>query len=260
MKKTICAVLCTALCCAGLAGCGQQETPDVPKPWAATGEAVQTAAQIETTQRGELSTLAMLDSDDASITLPVGVTVQDVTQLQKVIWRAFFFRDADFHTAEAADVLPYLTDGATPWGLQYIYDTYDPAHLHGEYEQLSVESDPDPLERFPDVYYRVDGSVMDFLMNGVFGVEPDETLQTDGAYCADGVWYFNSLATGMTTNETVLHAWQTIGENHFRLTVELLQADAEGEMTHERSAFIDVRRTDEDGVRVWQVMKIETFE
>ena len=260
MRKIVCVALCIFLCCTVFAGCGEQAVDDAPKPWAATGEAAQTAPETETTQREELSTLAALNTDDASITLPSGVTGQDVTQMQKVLWRAFFFRDFDVRMATSVDVLPFLTDGASPWGLQSIYDTFDAAHLHGEYEQLSVETEPDPLGLFPDMYYRVDASVMDFLFRGVFGVEADETLETDGAYCADGVWYLNSLPTGVIKSETVLHAWQTLDDGQYRLTAELLQADEDGEMVHARSAFVDVRRADEDGVRVWQILKVETFE
>ena len=260
MRKGFCVVLCILLCCAVLFGCGKQASDDGPKPWAATGTVPETVAETETTRQEEMSTLAALETDSASITLPQGVTAQDVTRIETVLWRAFFFRDQDFAKASAADVLYYLADSATPWGLRYIYDTFDEAHSHGEYEQLSVETDPDPLEKFPDLYYRVDGSVMDFLFQEVFGVEPDETLETDGAYCADGVWYFNSLATGMVQNETVLHAWQTLGDNHYRLTAELLQTTAEGDMEHEASSFVEICLRETDDLRVWQIMKIETFE
>ena len=259
MRKIVCILLCV-LYCAGLSACGQPETNDAPKPWAATGTTREPEKEAETTRREELSTLAALETDDAAITLPSGVTAQDVTRMQTALWRAFFFRDQDFAEAKAADVLPYLADSATPWGLRYIYDTFDPAHTHGDYEQLSVETDPDPLSRFPDLYYRVDGGVMDFLFRDVFGVEPDETVQTDGAYCADGVWYFNSLATGMTENETVIHAWQTLGDRQYRLTAELLLADSEGEKTHEASAFVEIRPADAGELRVWQIVRVETFE
>ena len=260
MRKLFLAGLSVLLCCAVLTGCGKPETPEDERPWAATGVVKETAEETETTRQEEMSTLASLDNSGVSITLPPGVTAQDVDTMQTVLWRAFFYHDCDFTAASTADVLPFLADSAVPWGLRYIYDTVDPAHTHGEYEQLSVETDPDPLSLFPDLYYRVDGSVMEFLLRDVFGVKPDETVQTDFAYCADGVWYFNSLATGLEGNETVLHAWQTLGENHYRLTAELLLAQNETEMTHEKSAFVEISLHEVDGLRVWQIMNIETFE
>ena len=261
MKKKICLLLCGILCMSVFAGCGGKKTEtDGPKPWAATGTAVQTEAETETTRQEEMSTLAALELDESSITLPAGIYAADIEKLETVLWRAFFFRDQDFKKASTEDALAYIADSAMPWGLRYIYDTFDPAHTHGEYEQLSVETDPDPKELFPDMYFRADESVMTFLLEDVFGVKPDTAFETESAYFADGSWYFNNLPTGMTQNKTQIRACQIVDEGHYRLTAELLLAANEEETEHEASAFVDILLHENEGERYWQILNVETFE
>ena len=246
-----------------LCGCaGQKTVDDGPKPWAAPStQADQTQAQTEWTKQAEMSTLAMLETDGASITLPQGVTAADVEQLEHALWMPFFYHAlTPDPVATAQDVLPYLTNGAVPWGLFYLYDTFDPAHTHGEYEKLSVVEKPDPLAQFPDEYYRVDQTVLQFLFGDVFQVRTDLTFADDGYYFADGFGYFNCLPTGMEGYETHVRACQTASDGQYRITAELLIAQDAETMSHAASAFVDASVVEKDGLRYWAIHQVEPFE
>lgn len=245
------------------AGCAQEKpTEDGPKPWAAPSGATAAAETTEAwTKQEELSTLAALENDGSSITLPAGVTGADVEQAEKAFWMAFFYTPLEpSPVATAQDVLPYLTNGAVPWGLLYLYDTFDPAHTHGEYEKLSVADEPDPRELFPDEYYKVDESVLFFLFSDVFGARPDWTVSTEGYYAEDGFGYFTSLPTGIEGFKAHVRACQVLSEGHYRLTLELLIADNEETYVHSRSSFVDAAIADADGLRYWKIERVEPFE
>ena len=152
MKK-LCILLMACLLCVLPAGCAKEKpADDGPKPWAAPTGATSAAETTEAwTKQEEMETLAALENDGASITLPEGVTAADIEQAEQAFWMAFFYTPLEpSPIATAKDVLPYLTNGAVPWGLLYLYDTFDPAHTHGAYEKLSVADEPDPQALFPD--------------------------------------------------------------------------------------------------------------
>ena len=263
MKK-LCILFLVCLLAVLPAGCAKEEkrVDDGPKPWAApTGATTAAETTEEWTKQQEMETLAALENDGASITLPDGVTAADIEQAEKAFWMAFFYTPLEpSPVATAQGVLPYLTNGAVPWGLLYLYDTFDPAHTHGAYEKLSVADEPDPQALFPDEYYKVDESVLFFLFSDVFGARPDWTVSTDGYYFDDGYGYFTSLPTGIEGFETHVRACQTISEGHYRLTLELLIADNEEQYAHSRSSFIDASIVDADGLRYWRIERVEPFE
>ena len=262
MKK-LCILFLAVLLFVLPAGCaGKQETDDGPKPWAAPSGAVTVAETTEEwTKQEEMSTLAALENDGASITLPQGVTPADIEQAEKAFWMAFFYTPLEpSPIAAAQDVLPYLTNGAVPWGLLYLYDTFDPAHTHGAYEKLSVETQPDPRGMFPDEYYKADESVLFFLFSDVFGARPDWTFAAEGYYVEDGFGYFTCLPTGIEGFETHVRACQTLSEGHYRLTLELLIAEDETSFTHARSSFVDASIVETDDLRYWKIERVEPFE
>ena len=245
------------------AGCaGKKLTDDGPKPWAAPSGAAENAeTTAEWTKQEEMETLAAIETDESSITLPQGVTAADVGQAEKAMWMAFFYTPLEpTPIATAKEVLPYLTNGAVPWGLLYLYDAFDPAHTHGEYEKLSVADEPDPQELFPDEYYKVDESVLFFLFSDVFGARPDWTFSSEGYYAQDGFGYFTCLPTGIEGFETHVRACQTLSEGHYRLTLELLIAEDEETYVHSRSSFVDASIVEADGLRYWRIERVEPFE
>ena len=245
------------------AGCaGKKLTDDGPKPWAAPSGAAENAeTTAEWTKQEEMETLAAFETDESSITLPQGVTAADVGQAEKAMWMAFFYTPLEpTPIATAKEVLPYLTNGAVPWGLLYLYDAFDPAHTHGEYEKLSVADEPDPQELFPDEYYKVDESVLFFLFSDVFGARPDWTFSSEGYYAQDGFGYFTCLPTGIEDFETHVRACQTLSEGHYRLTLELLIAEDEETYVHSRSSFVDASIVEADGLRYWRIERVEPFE
>lgn len=262
MKKTA-IVFLIALFTLLPAGCMREEqTDDGPKPWAApSGATAKVETTAERTTQEEMPTLAEFTTDESSITLPAGVTAADVAQAEQALWMAFFYTPLEpSPIATAQDVLPYLTNGAVPWGLLYLYDTFDPAHTHGAYEKLSVADKPDPRELFPDEYYKVDESVLLFLFGDVFGVRPDLTFSAEGYYAEDGYGYFTCLPTGIEGFRTVVRACQTLSEGQYRLTLELLIAENEEEYAHSRSSFVDAAIVDADGLRYWKIERVEPFE
>ena len=245
------------------AGCGaEQEVDEGPKPWAASSDATAAAETTEAwTKQEEMETLATFVTDESSITLPVGVTGADVEQAEQAFWMAFFYTPLEpSPVATAQDVLPYLTNGAVPWGLTYLYDTFDPQHTHGEYVKLSVADEPDPQELFPDEYFKVDESVLAFLFADVFGARPDWTFSAEGYYAQDGFGYFTCLPTGIEGFETHVRACQTLSEGHYRLTLELLIAEDEETFLHSRSSFVDASIVEADGLRYWKIERVEPFE
>ena len=246
-----------------LSGCaGKKKTDDGPKPWAAPSTQATTAeTQTEPTRQEELSTLAALETNTGSVTLPKGVTAADVEALEKALWVQFFYNPLEPQpVATVKDVLPYLTNGTVPWGLFYIYDTFDPAHTHGKYEKLSVLDAPDPCGQFPDEYYKVDESVLQFLFGDVIHLRPDWTYSAEGYYYDNGFGYFTSLPTGLEGYETHIRAFQTLESGQNRLTAELLVADGENTMRHAASAFVDVTVEEKDGLRWWSISRVEPFE
>lgn len=262
MKKLL-ALLLICLLAVLPAGCGsEQQTDDGPKPWAApSGVSEPEKTTEEWTKQEEMETLAALETDDASITLPAGVTAADVEQAEKAMWMAFFYTPLEpSPVATAQDVLPFLTNGAVPWGLLYIYDTFDPAHTHGEYVKLSAADEPDPQALFPDEYYKVDKSVMAFLFADVFGARPDWTFSAQGYYADEEYAYFVNMPTGIEGFETHVRACQTLSEGHYRLTLELLIADNEEEYVHSRSSFVDASIVGQDDLRYWKIERVEPFE
>ena len=245
------------------AGCGGKQTADDgPRPWAAPStEQAAAETQTEWTKSEELPTLAALEADEIGITLPQGVTAADIRQLEKALWMQFFYTPLEPDgVATAQDVLPYLANSAVPWGLFYIYDTFDPAHVHGDYEKLSVVDAPDPRGLFPDEYYKVDETVLLFLYGDVFGVQPDFAFSTDGYYFEDGFGYFVCLPTGLEGYETHIRACQTIAEGQYRVTAELQIAEDEDAFSHAASAFVDVSLAEKDGLRFWTITRVEPFE
>lgn len=262
MKK-ICILFILAMLAAVLTACGtKQAADDGPRPWAApsTKEAA-AETQTEWTKSEELPTLAALEADEIGITLPQGVTAADIRQLEHALWMQFFYTPLNPDpVATAQDVLPYLTNGTVPWGILYMYDTFDPAHVHGGYEKLSVADAPDPRGLFPDAYYKVDQTVLQFLFGDVFGVRPDWTFSTDAWYFEDGFGYFTCLPTGLEAYETHVRACQTIGENRYRITAELQIAEGEDEFSHAASAFVEVSLAEKDGLRYWTIARVEPFE
>ena len=245
------------------AGCaGKKLTDDGPKPWAApSGAAENVETTAEWTKQEEMETLAAFETDESSITLPQGVTAADVEQAEKAMWMAFFYTPLEpSPIATAKEVLPYLTNGAVPWGLLYLYDAFDPAHTHGEYEKLSAADEPDPQALFPDEYYKVDESVLFFLFSDVFGARPDWTFSSEGYYAQDGFGYFTCLPTGIEGFETHVRACQTLREGHYRLTLELLIAEDEETYVHSRSSFVDASIVEADGLRYWRIERVEPFE
>lgn len=262
MKK-LCILFILGLVSALLTGCGSQKpTDDGPKPWAAPATEKATAeAQTEWTKSAEMPTLAALETQENGITLPQGMTAADIQQLEKALWMQFFYVALEPDpVATAQDVLPYLANSAVPWGLFYLYDTFDPAHMHGAYEKLSVEDAPDPRGLFPDEYYRVDQTVLQFLFADVFQARPDWTFSTESYYFEDGFGYFICLPTGLEGYETHIRACQSLGEGQYRLTAELQIAEGEDVFSHAASAFIDVSIIEKDGLRFWSITRVEPFE
>ena len=245
-----------------LGGCFAEKTPDDgPKPWAAPStKATTTEPTTEWTKQAEMPTLAALETDSASITLPQGVTAADITVLEQALWMQFFYHELTASPARTQDVLPYLTNGAVPWGLFYLYDAFDPQHTHGEYEQLFVVDAPDPLSQFPDAYYKVDETVLRFLLADVFHVQPDLTVADEGFYFRDGFGYFNCLPTGLEGYETHIRACQTLPEGRLRITAELMIAEDVDSFAHARSAFLEGSIIEKDNLRFWQIDRVEPFE
>ncbi len=250
--------VCVSLC----AGCGAttQTDPDAPKPWAASStEAVSAEAETAFTHQEELSTLAALEASELGITLPDGMTAADIIAAEQMLWNTCFFTPLP-EGASAEEAIAFITDGAVPWGLLRIYDAADPGHTHGAVEQLSVETEPDPLEQFPDLYYKAEDAVMTFLLGDIFGVEPDEAPDGEGYYRQDGFWYFNSLPTGEGGYETHIRACQTLGDGRFRLTAELQQKQEDESLAHARSAFVLIEPVEQEGLRFLKILSIEPFE
>lgn len=255
--------LCAALAAVLLfyAGCGKEQADDAPKPWAATsGAAKAVQSTTETTRSPELSTMAVLETDGASITLPMGVTAADIAQLEAMLWPHFFYVDYNSADASVQDAMEYITDGSVPWGLPRIYDTLDPGAVHGTYEQLSVLTDPDPRELFPDAYYKVDAAVVDFLLQDVLHCTPDSRVRTDAFYAEGAYYYFRCLATGVQPTEAHVRACQTLENGHYRITAELMSAAPDSEPVHEKSAFLEVSIVRTGTLRHWTIYSVETFE
>lgn len=242
-------------------GCGKQSAENEPKPWAVTdGVTKVVKATTETTHSAELPTMEVLDTDGASITLPMGVTAADIATLETMLWARFFYVDYDSTRADVESAMAYITDGYAPWGLQRIYDVLDPEATHGTYEQLSVETDPDPRGLFPDTYYKVDAAVIDFLLDGVLHCAPNRHVRTDNFYAEGEFYYLGCLPTGLTPTETHIRACQTLDNGHYRITAELMSQTPDGEPVHEKSAFLEVSIAQTGALRHWTVYSVETFE
>lgn len=243
------------------AGCGKQQSEDTPKPWAVTsGMTKETVAPTETTHSVELPTMETLETDGASITLPMGVTAADIATLEEMLWSRFFYVDYDSTQADVESAMAYITDGYAPWGLQRIYDVLDPEATHGTYEQLSVETDPDPRGLFPETYYKADAAVAEFLLEDVLHCTPNRHVRTESFYADGEFYYFGCLPTGLTPTETHVRACQTLENGHYRITAELMSQTPDGEPTHEKSAFLEVSIVRTGTLRHWTVYSVETFE
>ena len=262
MKKRILCCISILASVSLLVSCGAKaETdPDAPKPWAAssTGTSV-TEAETEPTRQEELSTLAALEANELGITLPDGIVASDILAAEQMLWNTCFYTPLP-EDASGTDAIAFITDGAVPWGLLRIYDAADPEHIHGAVEQHSVETEPDPLEQFPEMYYTAEDSVMAFLIKEVFGVLSDDVPQGEGYYRQDGLWYFNSLPTGEGGYETHIRACQTLGDGRYRLTAERQQKQEDESLAHARSAFVVVEPVDEEPLRYLRILSIEPFE
>ncbi|MDD6061258.1 MAG: hypothetical protein PUB99_01425 [Oscillospiraceae bacterium] len=255
--------LCAALAVILLfyAGCGKRQTEEEPRPWAVSStNAKPTETPTETTRSAELPTMETLETDGTSITLPMGVSAADIAQLEAMLWPHFFYVDYDSTDADVQDAMEYITDGSVPWGLQRVYDTLDPDASHGTYEQLSVETDPDPRSLFPDTYYKVDAAVVDFLLEDVLHCTPDSRVRTDAFYAEGDYYYFRCLATGVQPTEAHVRACQTLENGHYRITAELMTADPDSEPSHLKSAFLEVSIARTGALRHWTVYNVETFE
>lgn len=262
-KAALCLLLCGILLC--YAGCGQQE-PVVDeredRPWATAGETAQRKIpEEEYTHSEELVTLETLITDDSTITLPLGVTADDITKLESILWEPFFYADYNNESDSMEEAMRYIGDYARPLGLMEIYDKLDPEHTHGEYELVSIVDEPDPMELFPDEYYKVDASVIDFLVEDVFQNVSNHRLRTDNFYCRGDYFYMNFLPSGVTPVEAHVRACQSLDNGHYRLTVESFILDElTDEPIHNKSAFIEAAIVQTGNLRHWTIFSVETFE
>lgn len=243
-----------------LCACEKNSGDDGPKPWAAPSDAETKQSETETTRSEELETLEEITAADGEITLPAGIKQEDIAKLERMIWSGFFDAGYDRETAKAKDVMRFIAIDNLPIGIFYILQTTDPDGKLGICEQKYVDTEKDPKGLFGFSYFKIEEKVIEFLFREIFGVNIDKSLQNDFYYIEDGFWYFCCDPTGLDDTVTKARACQTLGDGMYRITMENLYRDMDGSTEHISSAFVDAKLSERDGVRYWELYKVEAFE